>query len=603
MRNREAPLPYLLCEVANSHGGDAAIVRSLISEFGALSYSKKGIKFQVFQADTIALSDFPWYAVYEELSFDEDTWSTLIRDAAVHGDVWVDMFDLYGVEILRRNVDSIAGLKFQASVLENEEVIDELRALDLSSKFLIVNVSGFQVDEIGRFVKVFEELSSNIVLQIGFQAYPTEIQHTALQKIAILRAAFPGYALGMADHADGSSDFAQLAPVYASLLGCAYLEKHFCMRRADAKYDAFSALEPDELSRLCRRLEDVSWAGTGEFVAPPEKRYLASSVQAPVMRHQLAAGQRIALRDLLFRRTAQVGISWNEVNALQKERMRIGEPVGAKLTVSRDKFKPARVGAIVACRMKSTRLPKKAVLPIAGVPSVERCLYQCLAMEGVDQVILATSNLPEDGLLSDYLCDGSVGIFQGDPDDVISRYLHACEQFGIDVIVRVTADCPLVSVEVAEYLLESHFRTGADYTAAVDAAVGTACEVIETSALRTVIDYLGQAKYSEYMTWYFRNNPDIFQLNITDLPRELVRGYRLTLDHPEDLEVFESVFMELGGERKAIGLPEVLKLLDSRPDIAERNAHLELKYVSDQELIALLNSETRILRNRPNSRL
>lgn len=239
-------------------------------------------------------------------------------------------------------------------------------------------------------------------------------------------------------------------------------------------------------------------------------------------------------------------------------------------------------------------MPKKAILPIAGVPSVERCLYQCLVIDGVDKVILATSDLPEDSVLSNYLCDGRVGFYQGDPDDVISRYLQACEQFGIDVVVRVTADCPLVSAEIAKVLLESHFQIGADYTAAVDAAVGTSCEIIETSALRTVIDRLGRAQHSEYMTWYFRNNPDVFRLNIIDLPRELVRRWRLTLDHPEDLEVFESVFAELGGDRKAISLPDVFTLLDSRPDIAERNAHLELKYVSDQNLIALLNSATRI---------
>lgn len=360
MRNREASLPYFLCEVANSHGGNAAIVRSLISEFGVLSYARKGIKFQVFQADTIALPDFRWYSVYQELSFDESTWSALIQEAAAHGDVWVDVFDLYSVEILRRNVDLIAGLKFQASVLENQEVLDELRSLDLSSKCLIVNVSGFEIDEIGQFVQVFEEFSSSIVLQIGFQAYPTEVQHTALQKIAILRAAFPGYALGMADHAEGSSDFAQLAPVYAHLLGCAYLEKHFCIRRADAKYDGFSALEPDELSRLCRRLEDVHCAVSGEFVGKPEKLYLASSVQAPVLRQQVHSGQRIALTDLLFRRTGQVGIPWREINSLQNERMRIGEVVDAKQTLRRDQFKPARVGVIVACRMKSFSLAKES---------------------------------------------------------------------------------------------------------------------------------------------------------------------------------------------------------------------------------------------------
>jgi N,N'-diacetyllegionaminate synthase len=47
------------------------------------------------------------------------------------------------------------------------------------------------------------------------------------------------------------------------------------------------------------------------------------------------------------------------------------------------------------------------------------------------------------------------------------------------------------------------------------------------------------------MTWYFRNNPDHFKLNIVSLPEAYVRNYRLTLDYAEDLEMFEALFSKL----------------------------------------------------------
>ena len=586
--------PYLVCELANSHAGNADIVRNLISEFAKLEYPAKGIKFQVFRADSIALPDFSWYSVYEELAFDEEEWRALINEAGQHGDVWIDVFDHYSIQIIEQNLGQITGLKLQASVLENREVVDALEKLDLRTKLLAINVSGYELEKIAAFVNIFGELSANLILQIGFQSYPTEIEDTALQKIAALRQAFPRYSIGLADHADGTSDFAQLAPVYAGLLGCEFLEKHLCVSREDAKYDGYSALEPDEMQRLCVRLDEVVRASSGPFVNAAEERYLDGTVQVPILRHRVEAGTRIDLGELLFRRTAQDGISWSAANELQAGGNRVSQAIKAGRTLSESDFAPARVAAIVACRLKSSRLPKKAILPIAGVPSVERCLHQCLGVKDIGKVILATSTTKEDSELADYVCDGRAEFWKGDPDDVISRYVGACDHFGVDVIVRVTADCPLVSTEIIEYLLVEHFKSGADYTAAERTAVGTGCEIIEASALRTVIDRLGRAEHSEYMTWYFRNNPELFHLNIVSLPDEMVRNYRLTLDHPEDLQVFEQILTELGTEPQVYALVDVFALLDSRPDIAALNSHIELKYVVDQDLIAMLNEKTKI---------
>jgi len=263
-------------------------------------------------------------------------------------------------------------------------------------------------------------------------------------------------------------------------------------------------------------------------------------------------------------------------------------------TLSTSDFRKARVAAIVAGRMKSTRLANKAILPIAGIPSIERCLEQCTGIKGVDQVILATSDLESDSALTAYTLGGRAQLWRGHPDDVIKRYVDACDHFDIDVVVRVTADCPLVLPEIIEYLLDKHFEAGADYTAAKEFAVGTSGEIINTSALRRVANHFGQAMYSEYMTWYFQNNPDHFKLNIVSLPDEYIRDYRLTLDYPEDLEMFESLFSNLPRKDGVQCAREVFLVLDGSPDIVKLNAHLTLKYKTDKELIALLNEKTRM---------
>ena len=60
--------PYVLIEVANTHGGDLPYLNDLIDRFAAFQ-GAYGMKFQPLSPDTLATPDFPWYSVYQELYF------------------------------------------------------------------------------------------------------------------------------------------------------------------------------------------------------------------------------------------------------------------------------------------------------------------------------------------------------------------------------------------------------------------------------------------------------------------------------------------------------------------------------------------------------
>jgi spore coat polysaccharide biosynthesis protein SpsF (cytidylyltransferase family) len=165
----------------------------------------------------------------------------------------------------------------------------------------------------------------------------------------------------------------------------------------------------------------------------------------------------------------------------------------------------------------------------------------------------------------------------------------------IDVVIRITADCPYIDDEFCQYLLESHFATGADYTTAREAAVGTNLEVINVQALEKVKRYFPEANYSEYMTWYFRNNPEHFKLNYIELPAQLVRDYRMTLDYQEDLDMFNKIEDHFKEQKKIdFTLREIYQFLDANPEVAKLNQNIPVSYKSNQELIDLLNRVTKI---------
>ena len=588
-------LPYVIFEIANVHGGCERSLFEIVNEYKKIDYKNKAIKFQPLKPDLIALPDFQWFRVYQELYFEVHVWNNVIALAASGGEVWLDLFDIYGVQVLVANKPHIAGIKLQASVLDNIEVIDALALLDLKDFRLIINVSGHEIASIDQYVAKFSQLGfAEIILQIGFQGYPTSVVDTGLQKIPVLRAAFPDLKLCIADHAAADTPVARQIPAWATIAGCTYVEKHFCLRRSEAKYDHFSALEPEEFRDMLENLCESAMASFGSFISNAETKYLVSSYQAPIARHDLATGSLIGLSDLSFRRTNQSGLTWASIFSEQSQFQILAGPVLKDSVFTKPNFKKAKIGAIVACRMKSSRLKNKALSMIQGVSSVERCLQNCLQMPYVDLVVLATSNLEDDLVLKNHTLCGQVKFWVGDPDDVIQRYLGACDKYGIDVVVRVTADCPVVSPEITDFLLKSHFESGADYTGSKNCAAGSSPEIYNVEALRRVIALLGKADYSEYMTWYIRNNADIFKVNIVDIPLELQRDYRLTLDYPEDLEMLNHLYSALEEKKLKPTLKNVFSVMDADASIPNINQHLTLTYQADSELINKLNSVTRI---------
>jgi N,N'-diacetyllegionaminate synthase len=586
--------PEIICEVANSHDGEKENLFQLINQVASFAYPNLSIKFQVFSPNTISLKDYEWYQVYEEITFDEIFWNECIKISKKKiGKVWVDVFDLFGVKVLKENIKNISGIKLQASVLENLEVARALSSLDLKNIVLMLNISGHSLRKIEVLISSFIDLNpQEIILQIGYQAYPTKIEDTGLQKIQEIKKLYD-YKVCLADHIDASSEAAIDIPIYGLASGCELLEKHMCLDRKTTKYDNYSSLNSEEFKLMFTKIYNFINSKSGSYISNSEKEYLKNTLQIPISIKDIRSGGLIAQEDLIFRRTSQKGLTYPEIVKKQEKFMFLRKKISAKSTIKSSDFKKARVGVVIAGRLKSSRLKRKAVLPILGKASIQWCIESCLNFSGIDKVILATSNLDEDSELENFLVDDKrVFLYRGDPDDVIKRYIGASVENQIDVIIRVTADCPFVSKEIAKILLESHFDAGADYTAPNKFAVGLNCEVINLAALKQVIHHLGNAELSEYMSWYFKNNSHIFKVNIVDLPPNLVRDYRLTLDYKEDLEMFNLLLNELNG--KPITSKNLFEVLDQNPNISKINSHLSLSYKTDEKLINTLNKLTKI---------
>lgn len=237
--------------------------------------------------------------------------------------------------------------------------------------------------------------------------------------------------------------------------------------------------------------------------------------------------------------------------------------------------------ALIQIRVKSQRLPGKALLNIDGVSVIKRIIQNLKQSKYLDEVVICTTIDENDDLLEEYAKASDIPIYRGDIENVLLRFYDAAVKFKADQIVRITGDCPMVSYEAVDFLMQSHLNAKAEYTLIEQGktAIGSFPQIISFKALERLINFNIDFSYSEYMLYYFTHNPDVFNINVVPVSSQYISPeYRLTLDYPDDLNMFNALYKNLREKKLEINLSNALKTLKEYPSISKINAHLIEKY-------------------------
>ncbi len=202
------------------------------------------------------------------------------------------------------------------------------------------------------------------------------------------------------------------------------------------------------------------------------------------------------------------------------------------------------IGVFLQARLDSSRLPRKVLLPLAGMAVIEHALASLIDVDADVYAVLTDEDSA--GVLGPYAEKWGFRLFPGPAEDVLLRFVQAADYYGVSTIVRATGDNPLVSRYLAEDILEQHIAAAADYSGYLGMPLGTGVEVLDADALRTAEEEAIDPYEREHVSPFLYRNPGRFTILRPYVTEEFeFPGIRVTLDTREDYRLIQKIYDDL----------------------------------------------------------
>ncbi len=293
--------------------------------------------------------------------------------------------------------------------------------------------------------------------------------------------------------------------------------------------------------------------------------------------------------------------------------------------------------AIIQARMSSTRLPQKVLLEIGSKPMLQRVVERTRRATLVHEVIVATTIGREDEAIVQLCKALGVPAIRGSVYDVLDRYYRAAQAFQADVIVRITADCPLIDPTLIDQVIDALYHWGKPEPLSARSAgsnefipptpaeiwqeskplwdfaanrlpppwkrtfpIGLDVEVCTFEALERAWKEATQPYHREHVMPYLYEEERSVHLStlqsppyLPSIPKGFFRvlqvdhhpdygSYRWTVDTVEDYELVRQIYAHFGNA-DIFSWVDVLELMQKRPELTQINASVLHKTVHDTD--------------------
>ncbi len=239
---------------------------------------------------------------------------------------------------------------------------------------------------------------------------------------------------------------------------------------------------------------------------------------------------------------------------------------------------------IIQARMGSSRLPGKVLKPLNGKPMLGWVVERASRAKSIDQCFVATTVDSSDDPIEEWCRANQTAVFRGSVYDVLDRYYNAAKSADADVIIRVTADCPLIDPEIIDALFDFFKREDADFAANRlpppwhrTYPIGLDAEITSMVMLEKAWKTAEEKFEREHVMPWFYDMPGRCKVSIMDNKEDLGM-HRWTVDTPEDYAMMEQLFQKLSDPLNA-SMNTILETINANSELEKINASSAAKDV------------------------
>ena len=238
---------------------------------------------------------------------------------------------------------------------------------------------------------------------------------------------------------------------------------------------------------------------------------------------------------------------------------------------------------------------------------LQRVVIRTSRAATVTETIFATTTDPSDDPVAEYCDLSGIPFTRGSLYDVLDRYYQAAKLAKADVVVRITADCPVIDPVLIDNVVTTLLEDEYDFVCNRlpppwhrTYPIGLDVEACTFKVFAKAWKEAKEPQHREHAMPYFYEG-----VELSAISRQLSEGisargfriallnhttdfgdYRWTVDTPEDLEFMRQVYNHFDG-RDDFTWKEVLDLVHDNPELAKINADVQHKTLKDIDKRAL----------------
>jgi spore coat polysaccharide biosynthesis protein SpsF len=239
--------------------------------------------------------------------------------------------------------------------------------------------------------------------------------------------------------------------------------------------------------------------------------------------------------------------------------------------------KKMKVIATVEARMASTRLPGKTMMKVIGKPILELVVERLRMAKTVDEVVVATTVNPKDNVIVEF-CEGEgIPYHRDSEEDVLGRVIEAAKKFKGDIIIQSGADNPFYDPDLVDELIKIYKTGKYDYVCndmELTYPLGVDAHIMSIETLEEIGEKATKPRERDDVPRYIWEHPKEYRIFNLKATKKLHRPeFRLTLDYEEDMILTRKIYEALYPKNPKFTTLDVIKFLDTRPELKKINAH------------------------------